>query len=404
MMKESIGNMSLCDVPEQVRSIADAFCPTAWQTNCTKLPCVLVYQSNETDQHSIYLSNGRNNVNIQTGEFDSREVQQIECVTSPALELFMHGPPYPSLITNGYARVTKELYGDVLSQHFRSSDSIWGLSLNGESIRYYPWSGTKSILSLFDITQGYDRDLYDVITDAYLPWEQQYFMNNTRVSFDSAMLDKKQVPSFVTAPIFWMNSNCDTYSNRTEYMKELMLYISVDAWGNCGRNKGPELPPEIAKIHGAHSSLSHFRGNWVSSKKAMIKHYKFTVAIENSIEHDYITEKLWQPLVAGSIPLYYGAPNVDDWLPCKDCIIDLRQFASPKAAADYIRSVSENVTLYAQFHQWRNEPVPPKFPKILDYFKRSNLYTLKGMICAMAHSKSPPRKRYEILNDIGPVF
>jgi len=44
----------------------------------------------------------------------------------------------------------------------------------------------------------------------------------------------------------------------------------------------------------------------------MIKHYKFTVAIEKSIQHDYATGKLWQPLAADSVPLYYGGPNIDD--------------------------------------------------------------------------------------------
>jgi hypothetical protein len=394
----------MCDIPERVQPIADAFCFTVLGKDCIQLPCVLVYQSNKTDQHNIYLSNGRNNINIRTEEANSSEVHQVNCVTSPALELFMYGPPYPSLITEGFPRITKELYSDILSQHFRSPNSVWGLSFNGESIQYYPWAGTKSLLSLFDITQGYDRDLYDVITDAYLPEDQQYFMSNARVSFDSAMLDKEQVPSFVTAPIFWMNSKCDAPSNRTKYMKELMSYISVDAWGDCGRNKGRELPPEIAKIHGVHHTVDHYAGNWVASKKAMMKHYKFTIGFENSIEHDYITEKLWHPLAAGSVPLYYGAPNVDEWLPCDNCIINLRKFASPQEAAKYIRTVSKNATLYAQFHKWRNEPVLSKFQKILDYFQRANLYPLKGMVCAMAYSKNPQQKRYEILSDIGPIF
>jgi hypothetical protein len=356
------------------------------------------------DQHDIYPSSGQKNIKTQTGQADSGNATQIECVTSPALELFMHGPPYPSLITNGFAPVTKELYGDIISQYFRSPESVWGLSLNGESIRNYPWSGTESLLALFDITQGYDRNLYDMIVNEYLPSDRSNFMINSRTSFHSAMHDKKRIPSYVTAPIFWMNANCYTASKRTEYMKQLMLYIPVDAWGKCGRNKGPELPPEIAKIHGAPHTADHYSGNWPGSKKAMIKHYKFTVAIENSIAHDYVTEKLWQPLAAGSVPLYYGAPNIEEWLPCHNCIIDLRQFASEKEAAEYIKTVSENETLYAEYHQWRKEPLRPSFQKIIDYFERADRYTLNSVICAMAHSKNPLWKRYEILNDIGPIF
>jgi len=58
----------------------------------------------------------------------------------------------------------------------------------------------------------------------------------------------------------------------------------------------------MAKIH----------DNWELSKKGMVKHHKFTVAIEKSMKHDYAAGKLWQPLAADSVPLYYGGPNIDD--------------------------------------------------------------------------------------------
>jgi hypothetical protein len=396
--------MSMCDVPERVRSIADAYSRSISHPTSTKLPCVLVYQSDQTNKRNIYLANGQVNNDVQTTQNNANTVQRIECITSPALELFMHGPPYPSLRTNGYAPLTKELFGDVLSQHFRSPDSIWGLSLNGESVRYYPWSGTKSLLSFFDVTQGYDRHLYDVVSEGYLDRDQYVPLSDVRISFQSALLTKQEAPSYVTAPIFWMTSNCYGFSNRSEYMKELMTHIPVDSWGNCGRNKGPELPAEIAKIHGVNHTALHYLGNWAASKNAMSKHYKFTVAIENSIEHDYVTEKLWQPLAAGSVPLYYGAPNIDDWLPCENCIIDLRKFATPKAAAEFISTVSKNATLYAEYHKWREQPILPKFQKIIDYFQRTRAYTLESMVCAMAHSNNPSLKRYEIINDIGPMF
>lgn len=38
--------------------------------------------------------------------------------------------------------------------------------------------------------------------------------------------------------------------------------------------------------------------------------YKFTLSIENSACDDYITEKLWRPLIVGSIPIYLGSPKV----------------------------------------------------------------------------------------------
>lgn len=37
--------------------------------------------------------------------------------------------------------------------------------------------------------------------------------------------------------------------------------------------------------------------------------YKFTLAFENADCEDYITEKLWRPLIVGSVPIYYGSPT-----------------------------------------------------------------------------------------------
>lgn len=38
--------------------------------------------------------------------------------------------------------------------------------------------------------------------------------------------------------------------------------------------------------------------------------YKFSIAFENALCEDYITEKLWRPLIVGSVPIYIGSPSV----------------------------------------------------------------------------------------------
>ena len=102
--------------------------------------------------------------------------------------------------------------------------------------------------------------------------------------------------SQVTAPILWMNTNCHTASKRTEYMFELMKYIAVDNYGNCG-TKILSLPADIINIQKSiHRDLKdRSTYNWEAGKLALSSRYLFTIAIENSINHDYITEKLWHP-------------------------------------------------------------------------------------------------------------
>lgn len=48
-----------------------------------------------------------------------------------------------------------------------------------------------------------------------------------------------------------------------------------------------------------------------------VARYKFVIAYENSACNDYITEKLWRPLVLGVVPIYFGAPNIQVSLPSR---------------------------------------------------------------------------------------
>lgn len=41
-----------------------------------------------------------------------------------------------------------------------------------------------------------------------------------------------------------------------------------------------------------------------------ISRYKFIISYENSICNDYMTEKIWRTLIVGSVPVYFGAPNI----------------------------------------------------------------------------------------------
>ena len=64
--------------------------------------------------------------------------------------------------------------------------------------------------------------------------------------------------------------------------------------------------------------------------------YKFTLAFENTVTPDYVTEKLYEPLIAGSVPVYRGAPNVADFAPAPRCFIDAADFAGPAELAAYL--------------------------------------------------------------------
>ena len=51
-----------------------------------------------------------------------------------------------------------------------------------------------------------------------------------------------------------------------------------------------------------------------TAKSAGIAPYKYYFMVENNYEADYITEKLWEPILCECLTFYYGCPNVADYI------------------------------------------------------------------------------------------
>ncbi len=61
-----------------------------------------------------------------------------------------------------------------------------------------------------------------------------------------------------------------------------------------------------------------FMGN---EKLLTLRNYKFTLCMENSRECGYVTEKIFSAFFAGSVPLYFGATDIAEYIP-NDCYIE----------------------------------------------------------------------------------
>ena len=73
--------------------------------------------------------------------------------------------------------------------------------------------------------------------------------------------------------------------------------------------------------------------------------YKFVLALENGISEGYITEKLINPIIAGSIPIYCGPNDVFNIINIKR-IIYVYNFSNYQELLNYIIEVDNNETLY----------------------------------------------------------
>lgn len=78
----------------------------------------------------------------------------------------------------------------------------------------------------------------------------------------------------------------------------------------------------------------------VSSKLDTMSSYKFAICYENARDiPGYITEKIFDCFFAGTIPIYWGAPNICDFIP-KNCFIDKTQYKSYVDLYSYMKNMS----------------------------------------------------------------
>jgi hypothetical protein len=98
------------------------------------------------------------------------------------------------------------------------------------------------------------------------------------------------------------------YTPGHKYRHELVSYIlkhrlPIDIWGN-GTKIYTQHFPENNNIYGDFKSMAE-----------MCENYMFTIAIENTSHDHYFTEKIVNPLLYDTIPLYWGCKKIEEYFP-----------------------------------------------------------------------------------------
>lgn len=74
-------------------------------------------------------------------------------------------------------------------------------------------------------------------------------------------------------------------------------------------------------------------------KRSVLLQSKFNLCYENtSGARGYISEKIFDALSTGSVPIYWGAPNVTDYIPAS-CFIDRRRFSSNEEMHEFLSTM-----------------------------------------------------------------
>lgn len=111
---------------------------------------------------------------------------------------------------------------------------------------------------------------------------------------------------------------------RAEFFKELNKYKKVDSAGRYMNNMG---------------------GGYLEDKRSFISEYKFNIAFENSSVLGYTTEKIMEPMVVNSIPIYWGNKDV-----AKDfnteSFVNLHDYSSIEACISHIIELDQDDDKY----------------------------------------------------------
>lgn len=179
------------------------------------------------------------------------------------------------------------------------------------------------------------------------PWklDPSYYERFSRVyTWDDTLVDGEKFFKFYYPSLMPMQRNLPEFENKkfctlvasnwTEPRIEMIRFFETKPEEDFDFYGYRPLDSKLYRgpIPGLHS------GNL---KIEVMKGYRFCICFENSIQLDgYITEKIFCCFAAGCVPVYWGAPNVEKYIP-KNCYVDYRDFEDKEALYLYLKTMSK---------------------------------------------------------------
>jgi hypothetical protein len=158
------------------------------------------------------------------------------------------------------------------------------------------------------------------------------------------------------------------------------------------------------------------RDKHLVEKSEGLASYRFSLAVENSVLPNYVTEKFLDCIMHGTVPLYYGAPNVSEYFPPGSFIeipIDNLQeslkIIDSLSEADYISRIpdlQEAVSIIKSGHDLggfivfeSSQPVPRTPQKFILLFRTNGLvlFISETLLEILSHLPHPLVSRMKSL-------
>lgn len=236
---------------------------------------------------------------------------------------------------------------------YRHPSQVWVLWSTEPTSRL--WKDYKSFAGVFNWTLTYRQDASIFAPQGMIRKLEGQEKKEMAIKLQHRNFFKER-PYFIAMTI----SDCYDQSHRYRLVKELRKYLQIDVYGKCG-------------------NLTCKQGDPVCETK--LSKYKFMFQFENSYCKDYITEKYWHNLRKDGVSIVNWKNSQKNHPVARYGFINLFDFPSLKQAADYIKMVSRNETLYNSYLRWK-----------WDYKVTDTETPLSGVhyLCDALHDKSIP--------------
>ena len=165
--------------------------------------------------------------------------------------------------------------------------------------------------------------------------------------------------------IAWWAKDCA--EDRSAILKHIATRFPVMSMGGCEHN--------MDALNDPGRDGNHMEQDLIKSQ------FMFYFALENGVQcPNYMTEKLWDSLTRGSIPIYVGWDGIEDYIPSKESVIDLRDFNSVDELAAKLEQYTTDEKLYQKAHEWRTKN-PKTWPEGFRNLVRHVSSDLKAGMC-----------------------
>jgi hypothetical protein len=144
--------------------------------------------------------------------------------------------------------------------------------------------------------------------------------------------------------------------NRVEFFRKLSKYKRVDSGGKRFNNIGGPIP------------------GGPRGKIDFLRQYKFNIAFENRALAGYTTEKIFEPMVARCLPIYWGDPTINEHFNPRS-FLNRADFPSDEALIEKIIDLDNDDAKYLEYlrqpYFYGDEPnLYFNHQRVLDFFEK----------------------------------